>query len=363
MLVGLITSACGRVGFDSVKAFDGARSDDTKDIGSSVDASFAPSNLACGEDRSLGGGVVTGSGMDAIVTSRGIAVVWLDPAGTPRGSSISIDGTIALGANGLALGAGPATVVSVAADAARLVVATGLKSGAAETIPTDLDFAPTGAAQPVTNLTLLGRSTISRKYGGGGFVVVGSSPTTVQTLNDDASSSGAAIVLTGVAGSAPAAASVVETDLGYRVINDDSGLPNALCIGSDLDPTFNVLATGSVGQTAQADCYDTVIDRGQGLVTSAEISHDPASDSVEYLAGSALTLGSGGVTNKREPRGAAIDSTLSAAVYVDDGGTWIGHAGNATRLGGIAPIAIVARSGELLVVRGGATLMISRFCL
>src|SRR5829696_3400364 len=87
LLLVVVASACGRLGFDAAAHGGDAGPGDGAPGG---DAAVPPA-LACGETKSAGAAAITGSGLEAVVTPRGLAAFWLDTGGALYGVTWQTD--------------------------------------------------------------------------------------------------------------------------------------------------------------------------------------------------------------------------------------------------------------------------------
>jgi hypothetical protein len=272
-------TACGRLRFDPVEGSEDARPPD--DSGPSGDGEPEPAlEIACGETVGPGTTMI-GRVLEAAVTTRGLAAVWLDNAGMVFGTVLqAAPGGVAVVRAAVPITSNVSTKLWVAANGDDLMVLTQDAGLTASLLRGDLTAV--GRSVTLDPTSLDGRAPIARRRGGSGFVAIASS-STPPTIYETEGASVIAHPLPALVGHT-AASIVVDRD-SYAVVTEAQGRIESACWYTQVTDMFAaVQGPASIVSTEQAGCDSVTASASAGLAAAAMAwrESDPASSSVWF---------------------------------------------------------------------------------
>ncbi len=272
-------AGCGRLGFDAVAQSDGASV-----LADATDA-MSPQAiaLACNETKVANAAAIGGTALQAVVTTRGLAALWLDPGGALRGTTWkAAPGGVAVVEDAVAIAPGPFSNVWVAANRDEILVVTENGSSRAARLLRE-DLTPIDPAMALTIEPLTGREPLTPRRGGGpGFIAIASAaqPTIYEIDGRTAP----------VAHPLPALISHGLTSIaadsdGYAVVTEFADQFGPGCWYSKVSDAFAVtLGPGFLETTQQADCDSSTVSASAGPPGAgmAWMDRDPVSSNAEF---------------------------------------------------------------------------------
>jgi len=288
----VLATACGRIGFDPARI-----GDDGGDAAASdglPPADTAPPALACAETRSAGTATITGKALEAVLTARGLAALWIDDAGALRGITWSTDaaGGVVPGAP-TTIAAGPFQQLWAAANGDEILA---VADAGPDLIGHFLkgDLTPLRPTITAGSGPIFGRAPIAPRRGGPGFVAVASDAgeTAIHEIdggNQPVPHPIAALALHG-------APSIAADATGYAVITEYADQYGPGCWYSRVDEAFALgSGPGYVESTQQADCDSPIVAASAGPMGAGIIwmDRDPINVYVEFRG----TAGGGNQAN------------------------------------------------------------------
>jgi hypothetical protein len=275
----VVVAACGRIGFDLKTDPDDAS---PPDDGIPPGDAMTPPALACGETRSAGAAAITGSGLKAVVTARGLAALWIDPGGVLRGAiwKTDADGAV-IAQSPLEIAPGPFTQLWAAANDDAILVATQESANVTgHFLKGDLTaLLPSGS---LGTGPLAGRDPIARRRGGPGFVAIANAAPKPAIYEIDGGGAPVSHPLEALAAhGVPSIAADLDS---YAVITEYADQFGPGCWYSKVDDAFVLQSgPGSVESTQQADCDSSTVSATAGSmgVGIAWMDRDPVNSYVE----------------------------------------------------------------------------------
>lgn len=282
VLLLVAVAACGRIGFDAATVGDAGR-DAAADAGG--DAPMPPGPvLACRETVTAGSARILATALEAVVTPRGLAVLWLgggDLLGTTW--SAAPDGSVTLLKDGVLIARGPFIQLWATANGDEILVATQGVNMTVHFLHGDLTTSHADASLGMSPPG--GREPFTRRRGGAGFV--GIAPAGDQVGIVELPPPATPRVRLIVELQFHAAPSITADTDGYAVVSELADQFGPGCWYSKLDDTFNVVAgPGSLESTQQADCDSSTVAPSNGAAGAAMawMDRDPASSYAAFRA-------------------------------------------------------------------------------
>jgi hypothetical protein len=285
----VVAAACGRLGFDPA-----AREGDAHPPGDASGDAAPPPELACNETRSAGAAPITGSALEAVVTARGLAAVWLDSGGALRGSTWTTDengGPVPQAPVDIA--PGPFSKLWAAANGDQLLVAALAGANVTGHFLKD-DLTPYLPSSSLGTGPLTGRDPIARRRGGAGFVAIAIAGAQPAIYEIDGAGPPASHPLTTLP--SHAAPSIAADSAGYAVVTELADQFGPGCWYSKIDDAFAPAGgPGYVESTQQADCDSSTVSASAGPMGAgiAWMDRDPVNSYVEFRG----TAGGGNVAS------------------------------------------------------------------
>jgi hypothetical protein len=337
--------ACGRIGFDRLggdaNLSDGATGDTPP-----------PPPLACGETILPGGGLITGSALRAVVTTRGLAAMWIDPGGALLGVTWSTEaGDIELIRNAVPIAAGPFSDLRAAANGDEILIATQEPSALSGRIVAG-DFTPIHPSLSLGSGPLAGRHPYTHKRGAPGFVAITQAGEQPAVFEIPEAAVPMAYLLTSLQfHSSP---SIAADSDGYAIVTERADQFGPGCWYSKISDTFAfVSGPGTLESTQQADCDSSIVVASAGPLGAAMawMDRDPVNSYAEFQG----TAGGGGVAsmsgevNVRSPV-VTSTSTGFAVLYAAGTDLRVVDAGGARTLAPASALADLVTWGDRAIV-------------
>lgn len=327
-------AACGRIGFDATAAGDARGAGDDAAADAAADAQMTPGpGLACRETKTAGSARILATALEAVVTPRGLAVLWLG-GGDLRGTTWSAapDGSVTLLQDGVLIAPGPFSQLWATANGDEILVATQGANMVLHFVHGDLTTS--GADAVLGTSPLGGREPFTRKRGGAGFVAIAPAGEEVGIFEVPQSATPSVRLLIEL--QFHAAPSIAADTEGYAVVSELADQFGPGCWYTKLDDTLNVVAgPGTLETTQQADCDSSTVAPSNGAAGAAMawMDRDPANSYATFRA----TGGASGTASMSGEIGVGLPivtatSTGVAAMYRSPAGIRVFDAAGARTL-------------------------------
>jgi hypothetical protein len=276
----LAVTGC-RIGFDPLSQADDG------DAGAPGDAGPAP-ELACGDTLTTTAAPISANALEAVVTSRGLAALWLGPGGALLGTTwraVTGDG-VEVVEDAVPIAQGAFTRLWAAASGDEIFVVTWDSSAlVGRLLRGDLTplAAPAGNPIALGSAPFGGRDPITRKRGAPGFVVITSAGEQPGLFEVPPPTPGIGYLINELR--FHGAPSIAADGDGYAFVTELADGFGPGCWSSKLDDDFQFRSgPASLESTQQADCDSSTVAPSDGPAGAgmAWMDRDPVNSYVEF---------------------------------------------------------------------------------